>query len=154
MSEEKIKKKNSINPLMLIIVILLLIIVGLGAYFVFMKSKPVANGNVVVVQKQIVEAVWSADEFLVNLADKDAERYLKSTIKLTYDSADTKAAAELDANKDAIRDAIISVIRYKKSTDLAGGGTDILKTEIIKKVNKLLGADKILKVYYYDFLIQ
>jgi flagellar basal body-associated protein FliL len=156
MSEEKAgKKKKGINPLLLIIVVLLLAIVGLGAYYIFVKSKPApATQTVIVVQKPIVEATWSADEFLVNLADTNVDKYLKTTIKLTYDSSDSKLSGELDSNKDAIRDAIISVLRAKKAADLTGAGLDVLKSEIIRKVNKILGSDRILKVYYYDFLIQ
>jgi flagellar protein FliL len=153
-SEVKPKTKRSINPLQLIIVALLLIIVALGAYFVIMKNKPVVSRTIIVVQKPIVEASWSADDFLVNLADQNVDKYLKTTIKLTYDSADTKMAAKLDADKDEIRDAIISVIRSKKSTELNGAGTDILKADIVKRVNKLLGGSGIMKVNYYEFLIQ
>lgn len=150
MSEAKEKKKKGINPLVIIIVLLVLVIVGLAAYFLFLKKTPVSN-----VPKPIIQASWSTDEFLVNLADKDTERYLKTNITLTYDSADSELPKKLDDQKYAVRDAIISVIRTKTMADLqTPDGMDILKTQIIKRVNAVLGGDKIINAYYYDVLIQ
>lgn len=150
MSEAK-AEKNKKNPLVLIIIVLVLVIIALGAYFMFMKK---SEQNKPYVPQPIVEASWTTDEFLVNLADTDSERYLKATIVLTYDSADKTAADDLTKKKDAVRDSIISVLRAQKSTDISSKGTDELKTLIIKKVDSVLGGNKIINVYYDEFLIQ
>lgn len=155
MSEEKKdkkEKKKGLNPLMLVIIVLVLVIVGLAAYFLVLK-KPPATGPYVPVQ--IVEASWSAGDFVVNLADSDTDKYLKTTIMLTYDSTDKTLATDLDAKKDQIRDNIIVVVRSKNSGDLrTSAGIDELKKDIVKKVNTVLGGAKIINVYTPDFLIE
>lgn len=152
MSEEKKEKKKGMNPLMLVIVFLVIAIVGLAAYFLVIK-KPAATGAYVPIQ--IVEASWSAGDFVVNLADSDTDKYLKTTIMLTYDSTDKTLSTDLDAKKDSIRDKIIGVVRSKNSADLrTSAGIDELKKDIVKNVNTILGAAKIINVYTPDFLIE
>lgn len=153
MSEEKKeKKKKGLNPLIIVIVVLLLAVVGLAAYFLVLKKAPTPGPYVPVA---IVETSWSAGDFLVNLADKDTDRYLKATIVLTYDETDKTLGTDMDGKKYAIRDTIISVIRSKLSTDIATPkGADILKSDIVKGVNRFLGGSKIINVYYNDVLIQ
>jgi flagellar protein FliL len=151
MSETAAKKKKGLNPMMLIIIVLVLIIVGLAAYFLFLKKAP-SQGPYV--PQPIVTTSWSAGDFLVNLADTDQDKYLKTTIYLTYDSTDKTLSTDMDGEKYAVRDTIIGVIRSKKSTDITGKGIDLLRQDIIKKVNAYLGGNKIINVYYNDILIQ
>lgn len=150
MSETKSKK--GINPLMIVIVVLVLVIVGLAAYFLVFKK---ASNNGPYVPQPVVEAQWSTGEFIVNLADTDTDRYLKTTMVLTYDSNDKTLPASFDDHKDGIRDAIIRVMSERKSIDIkTNAGKDMLNTDIAKKVNGILGADKVIGVQYTDFLIQ
>jgi flagellar FliL protein len=145
------KKKKGINPLLIIIIVLVLAIVGLAAYFlVFNKTSQQGP----YVPKPIVQTSWSAGDFLVNLADTDQDKYLKTTIYLTYDETDKTLGTDMDAEKYAIRDSIIAVIRSKKSSELNDKGIDLLRQDIIKKVNAYLGGNKIISVYYNDILIQ
>lgn len=152
MSETKEKKKKGINPLMIVIILLVLVIVGLASYFLFLKKAPASTAYI---PTPVVEASWSAGDFLVNLVDTDTERYLKTTIYLTYDSTDKTLGTDLETDKSGIRDAIISVIRSKKSSDVStNNGTDVLKADIIKRVNAFLGGNKIIHVYYNDLIIE
>lgn len=160
-AKEKVKKKG-LNPLIIVIAGLVLVIIGLAAYFLVIKkpatqtvSPYVATQNSTTQAQKVAEASWSAGDFLVNLANTDADRYMKSTIVLTYDSKDTAISKTMDDQKYAIRDAVIEVIRTKKSTDISTAkGIDILKTDIVKKVNGYLGSSKIINAYFSDVLIQ
>lgn len=163
MSEAKEKtKKKGLNPLIIVIAVLVLVIVGLAAYFLVIKkpaaqaaSPYVATPYVATQVQRIAEASWSAGDFIVNLANTDTDRYLKTTVVLTYDSRDTTLSKTMDDEKYAIRDSIIGVIRAMKSTDISTGkGLDILKTDLVKKVNGYLGSNRIINAYLSDVLIQ
>ena len=83
------------------------------------------------------------------------DRYLKTTIVLGYDSADTVLVTELTDQEDVIRDAVIRVLMTKKKAELQDTvGIDKLKVEIVKKVNAVLGGNKIINVYFNQFVIQ
>ena len=152
MGEEKGKKKKGLNPLILVIIVLVLAVVGMAAYFLVFKQASTPGPYV---PTQVVEAKWATDEFLVNLADKDIDRYLKTTIVLGYDSVDTVLVTELTNQEDVIRDAIIRVLMTKTKIELQDMvGIDKLKVEIIKKVNAVLGGNKIISVYFNQFVIQ
>jgi flagellar protein FliL len=151
MGEEKGKKKKGLNPLILVIIVLVLAVVGMAAYFLVFKQTSTPGPYV---PAEVVEAKWATDEFLVNLADKDVDRYLKTTVVLGYDSTDTVLATELTDQEDVIRDAVIRVLMTKKKTELDNAGIDKLKVELIKKVNAVLGGNKIISVYFNQFVIQ
>ena len=147
----KIKNKANGNFFKIVIIVILMVIAGFAGYFVFIKYKPAKVTTIISVAKTIEEASFSEDEFTVNLADGSI---MRTKIVLNYDKVNTKLGLELDSN-NAVRDAIISVIRSKKSTDLATTkDTDNLKGDIIKKVNGVLATGKIINVYYHDILIQ
>lgn len=160
MSEAKEKgKKKGLNPLIIVIAVLVLVIVGLAAYFLVFKkpATQVASPYVAtqVVQQKVTEASWSAGDFIVNLANTDTDRYLKTTVVLTYDSTDKTLSTTLDDQKNVIRDSIIEITRARKTTDInTSKGMDMLKQAIIKKVDSDLGGTKIINVYFSDFLVQ
>lgn len=154
MSESKIKKiknKGNGNFLKIVIIVILMVIAGFAGYFVFIKYKPAKVTTIVSVARTLETASFAEDEFTVNLADGSI---MRTKIVLNYDKANTKLGLELQSN-DAVRDAIISVIRSKKSTELTTTkDTDNLKGEIIKKVNGVLVEGRVINAYYHDILIQ
>lgn len=162
MSEAKdnVKKKKGLNPLIIVIVVLVLVIIGLAAYFLVLK-KPAANTTQVATPYQSVpvqevkKTVWSAGDFLVNLGDTDADKYLKATINLAYDASDKKIGATLEEEKTSVQDLIIGIVMSKRSTDLkSADGMEKLKTEIVKKLNKEMGVTTIMTVYFSQYIIE
>lgn len=151
MGEAKAKKKKGLNPLVLVIIVLILAIVGMAVYFLFIKQASTPGPYV---PPEIVEAKWTTDEFLVNLADTDIDRYAKVSVVLGYDSTDTALAEELTTDSDEIRDAVIKVLMSKKKSELNDVGMDKLKVDLIKKINAVVGGNKIISVYFTQFVIQ
>jgi len=140
-------------------IIIVFIAVGIagGSFFAgIMLDKLVLSKETNKVEKskdEVKEVMFTLDDFLVNLADKGGRRYLKAKICLGYEE-DKKLSAELEENKLKIRDAIINVLRTKKTGDLNENGTEKLKIEIKDTVNMLLNEGKITNVYFSDILIQ
>lgn len=162
MSEKPVKEKKGGNAFKIIIIVLLVLILLGGGIFagMFLVSKNNSNGtaansaNVENSNVSVDENTFSLDEFLVNLGDDGGKKYVKVKLFIGYDKKNKKLAAELEPKKPVLRDAVVSVLRSKKSTDLTPKGTEDLKKEIKDRLNPLLNNGKLTNVYFYDILVQ
>jgi flagellar protein FliL len=154
MSDKKVKEKGSGNLFKIVIIVLLvLVVVGGGAfggmYFFGQKSGTTKTVKAVVSN----EVTYSLGEFLVNLMDEDGRRYLKVTVFIGYE--DSKSlATELDAEKPIIRDLVNTTLRSKKTTDFNAIGVDIIKNQLIARINPVLTKGKVSHIYFNDILVQ
>lgn len=160
--KEKVKGKGGSLFKIIIIVLLLLIVLAIGfvGYLLATKKIPLVINQTTQTDttKKITSPTiynYKLDEFLLNLADSD-KKYLKVKLSLGYEAKDKKKMdKELEDKKDNVRDAIISVLRSKKSTDLDGlTGIDQLKKDIITRVNGFFDYGKVDEIYINDILIQ
>lgn len=88
----------------------------------------------------------------VNLQDPNGRRYLKLGLEVETNS---DVAAQLRANSSRIRDAIIMLLAGKSYGDIATpDGKVLLKAEIGARLNQILGAQKIVRVYFTDFVVE
>ena len=120
------------------------------------------------------------DDFILNLADTTARRYLKVGVAIelskTAEEMNSSAApaksgghgeaksidpnaqiiAEMERYKPAIRDAVISVLSNKTSDELSSPtGKEIAKEEILEMVNNIFeGHREVLRVSFGTFIIQ
>ncbi|AKN33959.1 flagellar basal body protein FliL [Clostridium carboxidivorans P7] len=173
--ENKTEKKGGNKIKFIAIGLVALIIVGAGGYFGYSKfakdkgtQKTAAPAAVQTAQtttqakttqnqsylEQIVsEKNIGLDECLVNLADEDGKRYVKTKIFVGYDK-NSKLETELTEKKPLIRDAVIAVLRSKKAAEITPKNMDSLKMELIQKINPLLKKGQINNVYFSDLLVQ
>jgi flagellar FliL protein len=80
------------------------------------------------------------DPFVVNLADKDSERYAQVGISLQVD--DHKLAEEMKAYMPAIRNAVLMILSHKSSEELlTTEGKQKLAEEIRREAGRALGYD-------------
>ncbi|WP_290873312.1 flagellar basal body-associated FliL family protein [Aquabacterium sp.] len=80
------------------------------------------------------------DPFIVNLADKDAERYAQVGISLQVD--DHKLAEEMKAYMPAIRNGVLMILSHKSSEELlTTEGKQKLAEEIRREAGRALGYD-------------
>lgn len=97
--------------------------------------------------------VVELDPFLLNLADRDEQRFLKVSIKLELD----RPEEETDyANKvPAIRDVLLVLLSSKESQLLRTvNGKRRIREEIMVRVNGVMSKGKIANVFFTDFIIQ
>src|SRR6266511_1681869 len=137
-------------PLMLIIGIVL-ILNGAIVGKVFLGGKYGSRAP----EKKVEEVgkKLALEEFLVNLGDAGSEHYLKSTIALGL----KKGLEEKDLEEEIapIKDAVISVLSSSKRDEISTeAGKTKLKEEIKTRVNKCLGSNKVMEIYFTAFATQ
>ena len=89
----------------------------------------------------------------VNLADPSGTRYL--TIGMDVEVNAPEAAQEIDAQNSRVRDAIILLLSSKKIQDLATAeGKILLKTEVAARLNQILGTQRVVRIYFTEFVIR
>lgn len=147
MSEEKKEKKSKL-PIIIIAVLVIVLLGGAGfGYYYVQNIKKAAKPAVVLTE-------YSLGEFLANLADEGGKKYLKVNIVLTYDGTNKKLAEELAKKQNDLKDATLSVLRSKKSSDLTVKGSEDLKVELINRYGTILQDGKVIKIVFTNFLMQ
>jgi flagellar FliL protein len=80
------------------------------------------------------------DNFVVNLADHDADRYAQ--IGVTLEVSDEKQSEEIKTYMPAIRNNVLLLLAHKTSADLAGGDGKLqLAREIRREALRAMGED-------------
>lgn len=88
----------------------------------------------------------------VNLSDASGRRYLKLGMEVEV-NADVSAA--LQANSARIRDAVIMLLAGKGYNDISSpDGKVLLKSEVAARLNQILGAQRVIRVYFTDFVVE
>ncbi len=162
--EQQAEAKGGKKKLIIIFALLLLLIGGgaAAAYkFLVLDKNPDQQEKEKKAEK-IVEDIKNIEDlgvqfdvgtFIVNLQDRDADRYLKVTIVL--DVQDENVKMELEKRLPQVKDAITTLLFTKTSEDLrTPEGIEELKEEILKRVNAILPIGGVKNVYFTDFVIQ
>jgi flagellar protein FliL len=108
------------------------------------KEKPVheAHGHVYTMEPQVV-----------NLADRDQQRYLK--VKIEMESSEAKPSEEFAKRAPQLKDLSLAVLSSKTYRDLFDAeGKTKLKEELLGKINGQLNGFKIKRLYFTEFVIQ
>ena len=160
--EEQAKGKGKL----FIILGLLLVLLGVGGLFAYKtffakKENPVEKAKkeeLKKIEEEIKKAekpgiMYNLGSLIVNLADQDAATFLKVSITLELDNQ--KVQQQVEQRLPEIKDAIISLISSKTSSEIkTPEGQEKLKEEILKRVNAILPAGGVRNVYFTEFIIQ
>ncbi|MDR2056354.1 MAG: flagellar basal body-associated FliL family protein [Desulfovibrio sp.] len=88
----------------------------------------------------------------VNLADPGGRRYLKLAMEVEVNSDVSK---DIKAQTPRIRDAIIMLLAGKNYNDVATPeGKVMLKAEVAGRLNQIFGAQRVIRVYFTDFVVE
>lgn len=153
-AEGEAPKKGSKKLVIIIAVVALLLVVGGGAAFMLLKKKPAADGaegadteeshgKVATKPEHKADsahppAFVPLDPFIVNLADRDAERFAQ--IGITLQVEDPKVAEELKTYMPAIRNAVLMILSHKSSENLLSQeGKEKLAEEIRREAARAMG---------------
>ncbi|SCZ77780.1 flagellar basal body-associated FliL family protein [Acidaminobacter hydrogenoformans] len=137
--------------LILLIVILAAGAAALGVYYRNTGALPFGLQSFL--EKPQVELTLPLDSFLVNLKDDRAMHYLKTSIVLSYmDSGDREV---IEQSMPQIRDIVIQHLRGLSKNDLAGADRlEVLRLDLLDRINLIFGRDIVYSLYFSDFLIQ
>lgn len=127
---------------------------GLTAYLVISKMAP-AGGDLrpAVTATSSAEVAVALKPFTTNLGDTDRPRYISITFELG--ARDAKDVEVINGRIPAIRDLILQILNSKKSMEVSGDSAmNKLKNEVQERLNELLGAPLIQKVWISDHVVQ
>ncbi|MBI5730675.1 MAG: flagellar basal body-associated FliL family protein [Ignavibacteriales bacterium] len=97
--------------------------------------------------------IYMVDDLIINPANTDGKRLLLSS--LGFDVASEQNTQELKAKEVLLKDAIISVVSSKGMSQLGNiAYRDSLRTEITKRVNKVMPEVKINTIYFSKYILQ
>lgn len=161
---KKGKKERKAGPpgrrkkfLLLLALLLVMGGAGAGTYFFLGHRLTVSDGaDRPAAQKAGHEKLASKDlkDFTVNLANTEANRYLRVGIVIEYPE-DKNLEKELAEKQNVIRDAIIALLRTKTVADIKDvRGSEKLKEELLAAINGQLQHGRVSRVYFVEFLIQ
>jgi flagellar FliL protein len=104
-------------------------------------------------QKETQEVETRLDPFVVNLAEANGRRYLRTTLQLSLHRTHDKE--QIEQATPRIRDAVLLLLSSKRAEELMTvEGKTRLREEIIKQINATIGKEAVAAVYFVDFLIQ
>ncbi|CAK7042341.1 MAG: hypothetical protein DELT_02880 [Desulfovibrio sp.] len=156
------KKKGGKLKWIIIILLILLILGGGGAAAYFLlpdlfggKADSGENASKETVKTSAPQNLQTTtlDSFLVNLADPLGKRYIKVTFEVEVTGPGV--SEELAKQKPKVRDSIIMLLSSKTYADLAPAESKLeLKTEVANRLNQILGAPKVTRVFITEMVIQ
>ena len=141
--------------LLYIPVALVVLVVGYYAYKSFFGERGGEGKEEVEISKVIAKKgiMVPGPSLVVNLADVNVPRFLKVTIVFEVDRGIT--VAEIQEKEPMIKDAIIGLLSSKTMADLRGyEAQQILKEELISRVNALLETGRVINIYFTEFIMQ
>jgi len=171
------------SKMMLVIILLLVVVAGAGGFFgwkYFKSAKADTTGHADASghgdeesgdtedrQKKAKKnkkkdnvhgdgATISFEPFLVNLADKEASRYVKTSIRLLVANKESaEAVAKGETLMPRLRDTILTLLSTKTAEEMTSNeGKERLKKEILEKVNEYLPEEGAQEVFFTDFVVQ
>ena len=129
---------------------LLLAIAGAGAVFVIKKKAHAEENGDEAVAAETAHAAkpdlkhpptfLPLDPFVVNLADKEVDRYAQ--VGITFEVEDAKFAESMKAFMPAIRNSILMILSHKGARDLLDrSGKEQLANEILRESARTMGIE-------------
>uniref|UniRef100_A0A7V5XIA5 Flagellar protein FliL n=1 Tax=Thermodesulfobacterium geofontis TaxID=1295609 RepID=A0A7V5XIA5_9BACT len=151
-TQEKEVKKVSKKKLLLLLVMGLVIIVLAGSVIAVLSTfKGSKEKEKEKSPKETV--IYSMEPIVVNLFDPTGKRYLQ--VRLAFELKDKKVEEEIKINDPKIRDIIISTLSTKTPEDvLQPEAKDLIKAELLQKINSALGEEALLNIYITQYIVE
>jgi flagellar protein FliL len=145
--------KGGKGKLLIIIGAVVLLAGGGAAWFVLGRGHGEEHKEEVLEPEPKMGALVALDPFVANLADEDGKRYLKAQLQVEFFGA---AAPETFEKRHAqIRDLLLTLFTSKLYAEIrTPAGKQVLRDEIINRLNRVLGKDDVKAVYFTEFIVQ
>jgi len=150
--------------LVLLIGVLVVLMLGMGGGLFMMWNQisalgthSAANASNDPNQEETIEhplgPIFSLDTFIVNLADKGGNRYLRVTMDLEL--GDPELEDEINKRMPQVRDSILMILPSKRFEDISTiQGKTALRDQILETINGFLGQGKITNIFFKEFVVQ
>ncbi len=102
------------------------------------------------------ETLISLETFVANLADPKGDRFIKVTMRGVFsDEAQANRIISDDLVKSRVRDRFITVLSSKTFADVSSPiGKESLRRELVRELNKALGAEVTREILFIEFVVQ
>ncbi len=130
-------------------------LLAVGGYIGYKEFFGVGAEEEVEVAKVVVKKgiIVPGPSLVVNLSDVNVPRFLKVTMSFEVDRG--IAAAEIIEKEIMIKDAIIGLLSSKTMADVMSyESQQILKEEVISRLNAILERGRLINVYFTEFVVQ
>jgi flagellar FliL protein len=150
--------------IVLLVGVMMLLMLGLGGGLFMMwnqlsslNAKSNANASEQPDQEALLEQplgpIVSLDTFIVNLADKGGNRYLRVTMDLELGNPELEG--EIDKRLPQVRDSVLMILPTKRFEDISTvQGKTALRDEILETINGFLAQGKITNIFFKEFVVQ
>jgi flagellar FliL protein len=102
---------------------------------------------------EVTGPVVALDPFVVNLDEPGTSRYLKITLEMELKPGGGEET--LAKSKQLIRDTILSHLSGLHVKDTLGAeAKDKIRQDLIARLGKLIGPDRIHRMFFQDFVVQ
>lgn len=153
---------NKILILLIGVVMILMLGMGGGLFLMWNKLSAIniqanANTGEQPGQAATVEpplgTIYALDTFIVNLADKGGNRYLRVTMDLELGIPELET--EINKRLPQVRDSILMILPSKRFEDISSvAGKIALRDEIMETLNGFLSQGQINTIYFKEFVVQ
>lgn len=97
--------------------------------------------------------IYVIEDIIVNPAGSEGRRFVNVTVGLEY--TDSAVGKELEAHSVQLRDLLINLFASRTVQELDDvTEKEVLKREILERVNQSLPRGRIVRVYYVNFIMQ
>ena len=97
--------------------------------------------------------IFALETFIVNLADKGGNRYLRITMDLELGNPELES--EIKKRLPQVRDSILMILPSKRFADISPvAGKIALRDEILATLNGFLTQGEISNIYFKEFVVQ
>ncbi|NLM96247.1 MAG: flagellar basal body-associated protein FliL [Halanaerobiaceae bacterium] len=136
-----------------LMMIAMIIITGIFSYL-FMSFFASRNDSENTGSKIVgdIGPTYSLGEFIVNLAGSHGYQYIQASI--VVEVSEEKVIKELDKRSPQIRDTIILTLREQKIEDIEDPGADVIKNQLMTRLNLLLNTGEITNVWFTQLVVQ
>jgi flagellar protein FliL len=155
---DKSKPGREKNKIFLVVYLLFihLCLGGMGV-FIFMKmdnkTTSVDNSKEQPLIKKTSGELFQFKPFVVNLPDKNARRFLKATIAIELGKGNS--IAKIEKNKIKLRHSVVMLLTTHSLEDvMTPEGKNQLIEELRHNLNQITKPDRIVNVYFPDFVVQ
>ena len=101
---------------------------------------------------EVTGPLVALEPFVVNLDEPGTSRYLKCTLQLELMP---ESEATIEKSKQLLRDAILSYLSGLHVKDTLGAeAKDHIRTDLLTKVTSLVGANKVRRLFFQEFVVQ
>lgn len=154
-------KKIEVDFRLLVAAIALVILATVGSAFatyLIFRSNPSSQATVDaygIETRKEMGPTYDVGEFTLNLTAKNGNspRFIRTEIVL--ETSDKKVVSQLEKRQPQIRDLMISLLRSQTAEQLnSENGMELLRFEIIQRMNALVSKGEVTDVFFIDLIVQ